>query len=180
VPTFPSARGPRRPSTPADRPTPLVSCARPPLPRTRSSAGRRAPLISPFFLTRDRPSTRSSPATARPVSSPLLAHQQDLAPCVPAHCDLVTTRHRLHRAVPSPPLCHCHHYRRPGAPHRCPTASTFPSQDAYKRAVPSPSSPCTGLGHSLSPPLDPIELGAVASLLSGELLPPLSGGLESN
>jgi hypothetical protein len=63
---------------------------------------------------------------------------------------------------------------------RSPTASTFPSPDAYKRVAPSPSSPCTALGHSLSPPLDPIELDAIASLLSGELLPPLSGGLESN
>jgi hypothetical protein len=88
----------------------------------------------------------------------------------------VTTRHRLHRAIPSPLLCH--HYRRLKVHRRCPTASTFPFPDAYKRAAPSPSSPCTGLGHFLSPPLEPIELGAVASLLSGELLPPLSGGLK--
>jgi hypothetical protein len=59
-------------------------------------------------------------------------------------------------------------------------AFTLPSPNAYKRAARSPSSPRTGLGHSLSPPLDPIELVAVASLLSGEFLPPLFGGLESN
>jgi hypothetical protein len=54
------------------------------------------------------------------------------------------------RAVPSPPLCTI--YADCCAPHRRPpnTAAPLPS-GAYKRAAPSSSMPCTGLGHS-SPP----------------------------
>jgi hypothetical protein len=54
------------------------------------------------------------------------------------------------RAVPSPPLCTI--YADCCAPHPRPPNTAAPlASGAYKRAAPSSSMPCTGLGHS-SPP----------------------------
>jgi hypothetical protein len=74
----------------------------PSLPRTRSSADNPVPLVSPFSLARDRPSTRSSPTTVRLVPSPLLAHQPNwrLASLRP-----VTEPSRRHR-LPEPSRRH--------------------------------------------------------------------------
>jgi hypothetical protein len=52
----------------------------------------------------------------------------------PARCDRVPACHRLHRAIPSPPLCR--HYRRRCVPHRCPPASAPPLPQAPIKGPP--------------------------------------------
>jgi hypothetical protein len=154
----PSALGP---SPPARQPTPRSPLSRCPLGPTRQLRPTLALAPAPPLACGSRPSA--------PSSSPVRGINAITAGCHPfpllaitratvkfgtdsshARCDRVPACHRLHRAIPSPPLCH--HYRRRCAPRRCPPASAPPlPPNTYKRVVPSPSSPPTGLGHS--PPL---------------------------
>jgi hypothetical protein len=135
-----------------------------------------------------RPSSLSSPPVTSPAQTPPIATLSltDITPTPvelgTASPSLCTVRAPSHAACPerSHPRCCA-----PSTPPLCPSPVPagfwlLPAPGAYKRDHPRSTSPRTGLGHSLSPPLDSIELGVVASLLFGELLPPLSGGLESN
>jgi hypothetical protein len=146
----PPALGPPPPTRPLSRcvPSPLTVAWAPRV--SRASPRSLAP--APSLACGPRPSV-PSPSPVIGIDAIVAGHRP---PCLlaitrspvkfgtirPAHCDRVTTRHRLHRVVSLPPLCRL--YRRRNAPRRCPPAST-PSPDAYKRAAPSPSSPRTGL-----------------------------------
>jgi hypothetical protein len=113
------------------------------------------PRLSALSLARDRLWTRSPPATARPVASPLLTHQQGSVPCVPVSL-------RLPQAIPSSPSAepsrrHC----LPSSPPRqaSPVLATSPppSLVAYKRDRPSSSFLNTTFDHLSSPSSGSIE-----------------------
>jgi hypothetical protein len=127
---------------------------------------RQSATLSPSSRTA---STRSPPATVLSSSPPALAAQRSSTPLRPRLLWSRPCTAPPRRAVPLMPLCTI--YADCCAPHRCPpnTAAPLPS-DAYKRAAPSSSMPCTGLGHSSPPPrAQPHQLRR-PSLRSGELL----------
>jgi hypothetical protein len=136
-PSGPSPLAPPRSSLRRCQPGPTCQPRSPSLPRNRPLSGKRAPLVSPFLTPMTKLSTRSPPAAARSIASPLTRSPARFGalrhPALCPSCPFTPPA----RAIPSSPLCAII-ATVPSSPVLA-TSPPLPAPGAYKRTTRAPS-----------------------------------------